>query len=269
MRGVQATYRITPSTTTELAQPLGQYDNTIYVKDASKLSIPALESNIWGILTINGERIMYRERNTVTNTISSLLRGTAGTGAASHNDGSPVYDIGRGNLLPAEFQNYIVSDTFIGDDSTVSFTSPNIVITAGEEDAVEVYVGGFLQSEQFTGDGSTVEFILSNTALIANPVVLIGEFVLTPDVNYTLVGNVLTFAVAPEANVNISVCNYFISSNDPVTIDFFEAPAAGSEVTILVRYGVTWYNRGLNTASDGVPLQNTNNEIARFLRGEI
>jgi hypothetical protein len=208
MRGVQATYRITPSTTTELAQPLGQYDNTIYVKDASKLSIPALESNIWGILTINGERIMYRERNTVTNTISSLLRGTAGTGAASHNDGSPVYDIGRGNLLPAEFQNYIVSDTFIGDDSTVSFTSPNIVITAGEEDAVEVYVGGIRVTE-----------------------------------------------------------GYAVTRIDPVSVDFDSPPLTGLEVTILVRRGVTWYAPGIDTASDGVPLQDTNTKAARFLRG--
>lgn len=91
MRGVQATYRMTVATTTQLAQPLGQYDDVIYLVDASTQGEPNLAANIWGVLTVNGERIMYRERDTVNNTISSLLRGTAGTAAASHDIGSTVY----------------------------------------------------------------------------------------------------------------------------------------------------------------------------------
>jgi hypothetical protein len=236
MRGVQALYRITEKTTTTLTQPLLATDDKIYVTNVDALAQPELNDNIWGVLVIDGERIMYRTRNTTDNTVSGLLRGTAGTAASDHVAGSTVTDMGRGNLAPLAYQNYVESATALADGTTTTFVADNINTSFDDstirQDIVEVYVGGFLQSEQFTGDGSTVEFILSNAALIANPVVLIGEFVLTPDVNYTLVGNVLTFAVAPEANVNISVCNYFISSNDPVTIDFFEAPAAGSEVTI-------------------------------------
>jgi hypothetical protein len=147
MRGVQATYRMTPETTTQLAQPLEQYDDIIYLVDASTQGQPNLDANIWGVLTINGERIMYRQCNLVNNTISSLLRGTAGTGAANHPGGSVVYNLGRANLLPEQYQNYIVSDTLVGDGNTVDFVANNISLLPGEDStfldqAVEVYVGG-------------------------------------------------------------------------------------------------------------------------------
>jgi hypothetical protein len=44
-------------------------------------------------------------------------------------------------------------------------------------------------------------------------------------------------------------------------------PPEGVEVTILIRRGVTWYEPGVNTASNGVALQDTNTRAARFLRG--
>jgi hypothetical protein len=140
MRGVQATYRITANTTTALTQPLGQYADIIHVENASALSEPDLEKNIWGVLTIDGERIMYRTRNTTNNTISSLLRGTAGTAATLHEPGAPVYDTGRGNLLPLEYQDYVVSNDTLADGSTTIFTAPDIVTTL--PNAIEVYVGG-------------------------------------------------------------------------------------------------------------------------------
>ena len=147
MRGVQATYRMTPATTTQLAQPLEQYDDIIYLVDASTQGQPNLDANIWGVITVNGERIMYRQRNLANNTLSSLLRGTAGTGAANHAAGSIVYSLGRGNLLPLQYQNYIVSDTLVGDGVTVDFVAENISLLPGEDStfldqAVEVYVGG-------------------------------------------------------------------------------------------------------------------------------
>jgi hypothetical protein len=212
MRGVQATYRITSSTTTTLSQPLLATDNTIYVVDAAALDNPNPSANIWGVLTINGERIMYRDRNTVNNTVSSLLRGTAGTAAADHSVGASVYNMSRSNLLPAEYQNYIVSNSVLADGSTTQFVATNIDITTLDsttvEEAVEVYVGGIL--------------------------VTVG---------------------------------YTITSDAPVTVVFTTAPADGSEVTILVRRGVTWYAPGVDTPSDGVALQDTDTQAARFLRG--
>jgi len=220
MRGAQAIYRITPETTTTLAQPLSATDDIIYVTDASRLGDPEVDVNIWGVIMINGERIMYRQRNTVNNTVSSLLRGTAGTAADNHDAGAEVTDMSRGNLLPIEYQNYVVSnidtDTRqypLGDGSTTQFTASAINLGVAEDStnlelAVEVYVGGTLQSSGYT-----------------------------------------------------------IISEDPVIVSFATPPAAGSAVAILVRRGVDWYNPGVGTPSDGVPLQDTDNPIARFLRG--
>jgi len=213
MRGVQATYRITPATTTTLANTLLSTDDIVYVDNVSALAEPNVDANIWGVLTVNGERIMYRTRNTETNTVSSLLRGTAGTAAADHPAGASVYDMGRGNLLPVEYQNYIVSDSALADGSTLIFTANSINLGTAEdstnlETAVEVYVGGALQ-----------------------------------------------------------LAGYTITSDNPVAIEFDTAPATGSEVTILVRRGVNWYQPGINNPSDGRALQITETKAARFLRG--
>jgi hypothetical protein len=128
MRGVQATYRMTPASTTTLAQELSATDDIIYVTNASALSEPNLVANIWGIITINGERIMYRERDTVLNTVSSLLRGTAGTAAADHPVDTEVFDMGRGNLLDPQSQNYVVETTTLANGTQTVFVAPNITI---------------------------------------------------------------------------------------------------------------------------------------------
>ena len=111
-------------------------------------------ANIWGMLTVNGERIMYRYRDTVANTVSGLLRGTAGTAITDHAINSLVYDIGRGNLLPASCQDYIdtnityplVSGVNLGDGSTVAFTAADINVSQEDSSvqdlAVQVFVGG-------------------------------------------------------------------------------------------------------------------------------
>jgi hypothetical protein len=232
MRGVQATYRITESTTTTLTQPLSATANIAYVENASRLSDPNLPLGIFGIVTIDGERIMYRQRDVALNTISGLMRGTAGTGAASHEVDTYVYDTGRGNLLPVEYQDYVVSDTSMGDGTTSVFYAPSIEFedfldSSSERPAIEVYVGGVRQ------------YAYSDTTAT-------------------------------------SQYRYFVTDYDPLAVDFvvdntvyppLTAPAAGSAVTILVRHGVTWYQQGVGTASDGVALQDTNTLPARFLRG--
>jgi hypothetical protein len=129
MRGVQATYRITDSTTTELAEDLTADADTIYVVDASHLSEPNMEAGIFGVITIDGERIMYRERDLANNTVSSLLRGTAGTAAADHTAGTPVYEMGRNNLMPID-QNYIQQSTTVADGMTDTFTADNIAFNS-------------------------------------------------------------------------------------------------------------------------------------------
>lgn len=232
MRGVQATYRITDATTTTLVQDLSASANIAYVQSAAALSEPNLPLGIFGVVTIDGERIMYRYRDTALNTISGLMRGTAGTSAAPHTSGAYVYDIGRGNLLDQRYQDYIVSDTSMGDDTTSVFYAPTIDVadfgdSSTENLSIEVYVGGVRQYK-YSDTTATSQY------------------------------------------------RWFLSAFDPVTIEFvvdgsvypeLKAPAAGSEVTILVRRGLSWYQPSETTASDGIALQDTNTVAARFLRG--
>ena len=170
MRGLQSTYRITNSTTTTLASELTATDDIIFVTNASALSEPNLPQGIFGLITINGERIAYRYRDTTNNTVSGLRRGTAGTGAATHAADTFVYDIGIGNLLPIEYQNYIVSNEFLADGTTTVYTASDISIVGLDSteinEAVQVYVGGLLQSggyEILAADPVSIEFTVAPT----------------------------------------------------------------------------------------------------------
>jgi hypothetical protein len=223
MRGVQAVYRITRATTTELAATVSATADSIQVVDATALSESNLELGVFGVVIIDGERIMYRTRDLATNTISSLLRGTAGTAAADHAVGASVTDLGRGNLLDLEYQDRVVSDTALGDGSTMVYYAPSITdVDFGDSstvfvDALEVYVGGQRQY---------------------------------------------------PSSITESPYPWIVTDFDPVAVEFLEAlPPEGVEVTILIRRGVTWYEPGVGTASNGVALQDTNTRAARFLRG--
>jgi hypothetical protein len=237
MRGVQATYRITPATTTYLVEPLSTTDDIIYVHNAAALNEPNLAANIWGLLTVNGERIMYRNRDIVANTVSGLRRGTAGTGVASHTADTDVYNIGRGNLQPPQFQNYIVSDSIIANGTDTIFYAPNITLTYDSAEGFD-----FLPYDvgTVTGEPGSYDY---GTGDPANQVeVYVGGIQL--------------------------ISGFSVISATPVAVLFEVAPPEGVEVTILVRRGVTWYAPGAGTASNGVALQDTETEAARFLRGD-
>jgi hypothetical protein len=213
MRGAQATYRITPVTTTVLSAPLTHSDDVIHVADASRLSEPNLPQGIFGLITIDGERIAYRNRDLDQNTISGLRRGTAGTAAANHVAGTAVYDIGLGNLVPAEYQDRIVADNILANGTDRLFVAENISIESEDsteiQESVQVYVGGILQQGGYTVTGA-----------------------------------------------------------QPVTVLFDTAPTAGYQVSIRVRRGLSWYQPGPSTASDGIPLQEQDTLAARFIRGD-
>jgi len=164
MRGVQATYRMTTATTTALTQDLAIDDDVAYIDNAGALAEPDLANNMWGVLTVNGERIMYRERNLVTNTVSSLLRGTAGTAATAHATGATVYNLNRVNLAPIVYQDHYVGSNTLADGTTTTFTANVDLSSQGltfAQDCVLVYVGGLLQTSGYsvTDDNPvTVEF---------------------------------------------------------------------------------------------------------------
>jgi hypothetical protein len=195
-----------------LAQPLAIDDDIIYVKSVSALSVPDLDSNIWGVVTINGERILYRNIDFVNNTVSSLLRGTAGTAITSHSNGSVVYNMSRVNLAPNEYQDKLVSSTYLSNGTDTEFVT-NINLEEYDIDfaveVVEVYVGGSLQPKT----------------------------------------------------------SYYLLDINPVIVVFDDAPPANQEIVIVVRQGLSWYQPGISTPSDGVPLQDTNTIAARFFKG--
>jgi len=294
MRGVQATYRITRSSTTQLSAAVSAADDTIAVANAAALSEPNLSLGIFGVIIIDGERIMYRVRDLSTNTVSSLLRGTAGTAAATHAVGASVTDLGRGNLLDQSYQNQIVSDTITADGSTLIYYAPSINIVNADSsaniDAVEVYVAGMRQTQY-------VEIA---------PVVVVGEipvfqynigekYVITVlgDTDWNAIAgtqNIVyqledTFTVAATTNAISTGRAYHVESqyrwtidqiDDPLAIEFvinsassrpLAAPPAGVEVTILVRRGLGWYGPGVSEFN-GISLQDSNTPAARFLRGE-
>ena len=232
MRGVQASYRITANTTTTVAQPVSQNADVIYVADASVLPKPDVTINVWGVVTIDGERIMYRSRDTTNNTISSLLRGTGGTAASTHTVGAYVYDMSRDNLLPIEYQDYYDESFFTGDGSTYGFTSTNITYNSTLveindstlKNATEVFVGGTLQISGYELGVNWFDTLPYGAGEYDN------EFMLT------------------------------------VTLDV--APGDGVEVCLRVRKGYTWYGN-TGEGGDGVALQETNTLAARFIRGLI
>ena len=170
MRGVQATYRMTTATTTALSQTLYTNDDIVHVDDAGALAEPDLANNVWGVITVNGERIMYRERDLMTNTVSSLLRGTAGTAVDSHATGSTVYNLNRGNLAPVIYQDHYVGSNTLADGTTTIFTADvdlSLEDSTFDAQAILVYVGGLLQTTGYsvTGDNPvTVQFDTAPTA---------------------------------------------------------------------------------------------------------
>lgn len=146
MRGQQMTYRITDSSTAVLTQALSATDDIIFVDDVSKLSDPNLEQGILGLLIVDGERITYRTKNIENNTVSGLRRGTAGTGAADHDLGSFVYNVGLANLLPMQYQDRTVHENFLGNGTQTVYQTENIQLASTEyTNAVEVFVGGIKQ----------------------------------------------------------------------------------------------------------------------------
>ena len=276
MQGIQSTYRITNNSTTKLAQPLSATADIIHVINASNLSEPVLQNGLFGVITIDGERIMYRNRNVALNTLSGLQRGTAGTAAASHTASTDIYDVGIGNRLAQKFQDYIVSNTADGTGTNSVFAAPdigNLTLTdsVANTESIEVYVGGIrartgkLVSAIAAGESCTIA-ATGNTNWYS-----IG---LASD-KFPFPGTVFT-ASGPGTGTGVVGASftthyYQITNDSPVTVTFIVAgdlpvPADGQKVTILQRRGHWWYD--VSTADTReLALQETNTAAARFLRG--
>ena len=258
MRGVQATYRMTPATTTILTQTLYANDNIVYVDDAGALAAPDLANNIWGVLTVGGERIMYRERDLATNTVSSLLRGTAGTAATDHlipvtwniaNSYVKGQIVNDSNVFYTAIQNVPSSKAVpISDIEYWALTiSPILVYNLNRDNlAPAIYQDHYVGSNTL-GDGSTTIF--------------------TADVDLSQQDSSFdATAIRVYVGGLLQTGGYTVTGDNPVTVEFDTAPTAGYQVTIQIRQGLGWYGTGVYI-SNGTPLQDATTLAAQFFRG--
>ena len=274
MRGIQATYRITPGTTTTVVANFTSTANIAYMDDVQNLTQPDLQNGVFGVCTIGGERIMYRYRNTTLNTISGLMRGTAGTAADDHYIGQEVYDMSRGNLLSEEYQDRIISDSatdqgtavtglVIGNTYTITVVGSTNFISVG---ALSNTVGiTFVATGAGTGSGKAIisgqtDSIFyapsiylpivdpqdSSTMYIDHSIeVYVGgtrQYPITEpntpsQYRYTI------FTVEPLVSGNpYTIGVEFIPEPDPESPVLL--PPAGQEITVAQRRGVSWYAPG-------------------------
>ena len=180
MRDNVAMYRMSDLSMTQLTVDLAAADDIIYVADASILGTPDLTNGVFGIVIINGERITYRERDLVANTVSGLRRGTAGTGVpALHSTDDVVHDVSAKSFVP-----------YLEPTGSLGFW-----------DIAETYIVGDI-------------------------------------VKYNGI--------------------YWHAYNTPTVGEFNE--------TEWSRHDVIWYEQGVSTASNGVPLQDQNTAQAIFIK---
>ena len=93
-------YRIDNDAIVTLTNALTITSNTITVSDSSKLANPAPYGANPGVIIVNGERITYYQKDDATNTLSQIRRGTWGTGANTHANGSTVIDASIRQQVP-------------------------------------------------------------------------------------------------------------------------------------------------------------------------
>ena len=253
MRGVQATYSITPSTTTTTTQSVEVNSDIIYVTNVTALTEPNLDNNIWGVLTIGAERIMYRYWDSEANTVSGLLRGTAGTAAAAHASGATVYNLGRNNLLPAEYQDSIISSTVLADGTTTVFAAADISLAITGATPWDFF-SAYNMGDAVVSSGNYYRALINVPADTIN-------------ISNTSYWQPMSTAVQVFVGGILQTSDYAITSENPVAVTFNTAPINGVDIIILVRRGLTWYQQGVYTAANGVPLQETDTVAARFLRG--
>jgi hypothetical protein len=93
-------YRISDSDETTLRADLNASDTTIYVEDSSTLPTPDIPNNVPGIVMIEGERILYWAKDDGTDTLTNILRGTAGTRIKdTHATGTYVTDMSTRQVI--------------------------------------------------------------------------------------------------------------------------------------------------------------------------
>ena len=61
---------------------------------------------------------------------------------------------------------------------------------------------------------------------------------------------------------------FSVTGTEPVSIIFDTAPTAGLRISVIIKQGQTWYSAGVNTASNGLGLQQSTTAVAKFILDE-
>ena len=215
-----------------LANDLNWYDQSITIINADSLPEPDQGSLVPGIVFINGERIEYFVKN--DNVLSQLRRGTLGTGTPEiHSAGSTVFDQSTINNVP--YTDELVTDQLIGDGTStifvLPFTASNPDGPGSAIDTIEVFVSGKRQRKNSISS-YRFEYTDSNDNVISSAGQDSPEGDVTLEPDFTLDGNLITFALPPKENARI---------------------------TIVRKQGQTWKD-------DGQALSESDSDVAKFLR---
>jgi hypothetical protein len=246
MLGNQRIYRITTDNSTVLTQPLSETGDVIHVLNANDLSQPNPANNIFGQVTINGERITYRNRDVINNTVSGLRRGTAGTAVDSHAVASVAIDIGLGELLPARYQKKTLSSIALGDGATQTYTTD-----IGYVNEIDVYLGGSVRCYLGPTIGTLVEIPQDDFTIISvNPITVQLDFIPAAGLVFQLAylptvgspsvltvpttGSTSRWAASFSATdlVLQSENDYTITNLNPITVEF-DTPVPVKRVVVI------------------------------------
>ena len=225
-----------------LSKSLNYYDKTIELTSLEGLSIPNVLRNVPGVITVNQEKIEYFEINSNNNTLGKLRRGVQGTSIAElHSSGSYVSNSGADESIP-----------YTENQERFDFVSDGSSLLIGPLDFVPVkteVANWYRQSiPELYGRCDTVEVFAGGRRLRKTPLTVFDE---------TLGDTSPSGDREVEAEFSVDGSNAYIRLTDAVE--------AGTRITIVKKVGNTWYDRGTNTASNGVTLLENSTPISKFI----
>jgi hypothetical protein len=142
-------------------------DDEFQLADSAKLPNPGALSRDRGIFVVNGERVVYRDRDVLGNTVAVLHRGTAGTGATTHRAGDFVADLSAKSQITAAYN--MVSSRLAdidrglipvaGEDNTARLAT--VVANAGTQHPYNVRLGSGTMPLNSETSNQFVRFLLA------------------------------------------------------------------------------------------------------------
>lgn len=245
-------YSINKSVT--LSKDLNYYDTSIEVSDASELFIPDINRRIPGSVIINNERIEYFTKQ--GNILGQLRRGSKGSAIAEvHNQGSFIIDVSDAEAIP--YKETQEKADFVSDGSSLiigplpfvpSKSSRSIFRQTSTETIDGVTSINYLSIPEIYGACDEIEVFVGGRRLIKSSIDLYDETLGDSSPNSDV-------TIEPEFTVD------GISASIRLTIPV----PAGTRISIIKRFGTTWYNRGSTTATSGLTFLDNTTPIIKFI----